>query len=83
MMPLNFVRIPLLFVSGVFIPVKDLPTLGADAICVLTHSIELVRGELGEENFFGSLVNIGVLSLYLVIFLIVGIRFHIISQRKE
>jgi len=85
MMPLNFVRIPLLFVSGVFIPVNDLPAWGQilSMFSPLTHSIELVRGGLGGENFFGPLLNVGVLSLYLVIFLSVGIRFHIINQRKE
>ena len=85
MMPLNFVRIPLLFMSGVFIPVKDLPAWGQtlSMFSPLTHSIELVRGGLGGENFFGPLLNVGVLSLYLVVFLFVGIRFHIINQRKE
>jgi len=85
MMPLNFVRIPLLFISGVFVPVKDLPAWGQvlSMFSPLTHSIELVRGGLGGENFFGSLVNIGVLSFYLVVFLLVGIRFHIRNQRKE
>ena len=28
MMPLNFVRIPLLFISGVFVPISNLPFLG-------------------------------------------------------
>jgi ABC-2 type transport system permease protein len=85
MMPLNFVRIPLLFISGVFVPVKDLPVWGQllSMFSPLTHSIELVRGGLGEENFFGPLVSVGVLSFYLVVFLLVGIRFHIMSQRKE
>ena len=85
MMPLNFVRIPLLFISGVFVPVKDLPAWGQllSMFSPLTHSIELVRSGLGGENFFGPLVNIGVLTLYLVVFLVVGIRFHITNQRKE
>ena len=85
MMPLNFVRIPLLFVSGVFVPVSDLPAWGQllSVFSPLTHSIELVKGGLGGENFFDPLVNIGVLSFYLVIFLFVGIRFHIMNQRKE
>jgi ABC-2 type transport system permease protein len=85
MMPLNFVRIPLLFISGVFIPIKDLPAWGQilSMFSPLTHSIELVRAGLGGENFFGPLLNIGVLLLYLVVFLFVGLRFHIVNQRKE
>jgi len=85
MMPLNFVRIPLLFISGVFIPVKDLPVWGQllSMFSPLTHSIELVRGSLGGQNFFGPLFNMAVLTFYLVVFLFVGIRFHMINQKKE
>jgi len=85
MMPLNFVRIPLLFVSGVYIPIKDLPSWGqtASALSPLTHTIELVRFGLGGENFFGLAVNVIVLGLYLTAFLLVGIRFHIMNQKRE
>lgn len=85
MMPLNFVRIPLLFVSGVYIPIKDLPSWGqtASALSPLTHTIELVRFSLGGENFFGIAVNVIALGLYLTAFLLVGIRFHIMNQKRE
>lgn len=85
MMPLNFVRIPLLFISGVFIPVKDLPAWGQvlSVFSPLTHTIELVRSGLGEKSFFGPPLNVIVLSLYLAVFLFMGIRFHIINQRRE
>jgi len=85
MMPLNFVRIPLLFVSGVYTPIKDLPAWGqvAAMLSPLTHTIELARYGLGGENFFGPFVNVVVLSAYTVVFLFVGIRFHIMNQRKE
>ena len=85
LMPLNFVRIPLLFISGVFIPVKDLPTWGQvlSVFSPLTHTIELVRGGLGGENFFEAPVSIAVLSVYLAVFLFAGMYFHIITQRRE
>jgi ABC-2 type transport system permease protein len=85
LMPLNFVRIPLLFISGVFIPVKDLPTWGQvlSVFSPLTHTIDLVRGGLGGENFFGIPVSIAILSVYLAVFLFAGMYFHIITQRRE
>jgi ABC-2 type transport system permease protein len=85
MMPLNFVRIPLLFISGVFTSISELPIWGQilSVFSPLTHSIELVRGGLGGENFFGPIVNVLVLLFYLVVFLFVGIHFHIINQKKE
>lgn len=85
LMPFNFIRIPLLFVSGVFIPVKDLPFWGqaVSMFSPLTHTIELVRAGLEGENFFGLGMNIAVLALYFAAFLFVGIRFHIMNQRRE
>ncbi len=85
MMPLNFVRIPLLFVSGVYVEVKDLPSWGqiASAASPLTHTVELVRLGLGGENFFGPAVNVIVLTFYVVAFLLAGMRFHILSQKRE
>ncbi len=85
MMPLNFVRIPLLFISGVFTSISELPIWGQilSVFSPLTHSIELVRGGLGGENFFGAIVNVVVLLFYLVVFLFVGIHFHKINQKKE
>jgi len=85
MMPLNFVRIPLLFISGVYTPVRELPSWGqvGSMLSPLTHTIELARYALGGETFFGPLVNIAVLSVYTVLFLFMGIRFHIMNQRKE
>jgi ABC-type multidrug transport system permease subunit len=82
---LNFVRIPLLFISGVFTSISELPIWGQilSVFSPLTHSIELVRGGLGGENFFGLIVNVLVLLFYLVVFLFVGIHFHIINQKKE
>ena len=85
MMPMNFVRIPLLFISGVFIPLSELPIWGQSLsiFSPLTHTIELVKGGLGGENIFGPFVNVAVLVIYMLVFLFVGIRFHIINQRKE
>jgi ABC-2 type transport system permease protein len=85
MMPLNFVRIPLLFISGVFTPVRELPTWmqAVSFLSPLTHTVELARYASGGETFFGPLVNIAVLTFYAAIFLFMGMHFHIMNQRKE
>jgi len=85
MMPLNFVRIPLLFISGVYTPVRDLPSWGqiGSMLSPLTHTIELARYALGGETFFGPFMNITVLAAYTALFLFMGIRFHMMNQRKE
>ena len=85
MMPLNFVRIPLLFISGVYTPIRELPSWGqvGSMLSPLTHTIELARYALGGEAFFGPPVNIAILAFYTALFLFMGIRFHIMNQRKE
>jgi ABC-2 type transport system permease protein len=85
LMPLNFVRIPLLFISGVYTPVSELPSWGqvGSMLSPLTHTIELARYAFGGETFFGPLLNISVLTGYTALFVFMGIRFHIMNQRKE
>jgi ABC-2 type transport system permease protein len=85
MMPLNFVRIPLLFISGVFTPIGELPTWmqAVSMLSPLTHTVELARYATGGETFLGPVLNIAILTTYAAAFLFMGIRFHIMNQRKE
>jgi len=85
LMPFNFVRIPLLFISGVFIPVDQLPDWGQTVsfLSPLTHTVELVRFSFGSTPHFGIIPNFFMLLLYCFVFLYVGIRFHIMTQKRE
>jgi len=85
MMPLNFVRIPLLFISGVYSPIRELPTWMQviSMLSPLTHTVELARYASGGETFFGPILNTVILTIYAAAFLFIGIRFHIVNQRKE
>jgi ABC-2 type transport system permease protein len=85
MMPLNFVRIPLLFISGVYSPIRELPTWMqvVSMLSPLTHTVELARYASGGETFFGPFLNTVILTIYAAAFLFIGIRFHIMNQRKE
>jgi len=85
MMPLNFVRIPLLFISGVYTPIRDLPILmqAVSMLSPLTHTVELARYASGGETFFGPILNITILAIYAAAFLFMGVHFHIMNQRKE
>jgi len=84
MMPLNFFRIPLLFISGVYTPISELPASMqvVALISPLTHTVELARYALGGEAFFGPSINFVVLTMYAALFLYMGMRFHIMNQRK-
>jgi len=83
--PLNFFRIPLMFVSGLFIPLDAMPqaTLILAFLSPLTHTLDLIRTGVGKASFFGWNANIGVLCVWIVVFLLVGQIFHKIIMKKE
>ena len=85
MMPLNFVRIPLLFVSGVFTLIGDLPTWmqAVPLLSPLTHTVELARYGLGVGGFFGPAINIAVLGGYAAVFVFMSMRFHVKNLRRQ
>jgi ABC-2 type transport system permease protein len=83
--PLNFFRIPLMFVSGLFIPLDAMPKAGLVLafLSPLTHTLDLIRIGIGKTSFFGWNANIAVLCVWIVIFLLVGQLFHKIIMKKE
>jgi ABC-2 type transport system permease protein len=84
MMPLNVFRFPLIFISGVYMPLSELP-FGMQLVALfspLTHTMELSRLALGGEIFFGPLVNIAILGAFAMLFLWMSVHFHTASLRK-
>ncbi|GAH38776.1 unnamed protein product, partial [marine sediment metagenome] len=83
--PLNFFRIPLMFVSGLFIPLDTMPqaSLILAFLSPLTHTLDLIRVGIGHASFFGLNANIGVLCFWIIVFLFVGQMFHKIIMKRE
>lgn len=83
--PLNFFRIPLMFVSGLFIPLDAMSKTGLILafLSPLTHTLDLIRMGTGGASFFGWNANIGVLCIWIIVFLFVGQMFHKIIMKKE
>jgi ABC-2 type transport system permease protein len=83
--PLNFFRIPLMFVSGMFVPLEQMPPAGIYTafISPLTHTLDLLRISTGGQSFFGITVNIIILSLWVCVFLYIGQMFHKIIMKRE
>ena len=78
MMMLNFVRLPLLFVSGVFIPLEAMPDWSRFIAVVspLTYSNDLVRYGLEGASYFGLVVDTTLLLLFTASFLLAGMKLH-------
>ena len=85
MMPLNFIRIPMMFISGIFIPLEQLPAVAQYAAFVspLTHALDILRVGLGGTSYFGLLANVAMLVGYTVLFTYMGLLFHRKNMEKE
>jgi len=83
--PLNFFRIPLMFISGLFIPLNVMPqaSLVLAFLSPLTHTLDLIKTGTGGVSFFGWNANISILCVWIVIFLLVGQLFHKMIMKKE
>lgn len=82
---LNFVSIPLMFVSGMFIPLERMPAASTYAafLSPLTHTLDLLKLGMGDISHFGWAANIGILITWLIVFLFVGQMFHRIIMKRE
>jgi len=77
MTPLNLIRIPMMFISGLFAPITSLPSViqGIAYIMPLTHTVSSLQyAILGLGDIQTFFVNIGVLTLYAVFFLITAAK---------
>jgi len=75
---LNIVRLPLIFISGVFIPIASMPAIGqAVAFCSpLTYGNDLIEGAYSGTTMFGAGVDYAVLLVFIVAFQVAGNRLY-------
>jgi len=71
---LNLVRLPLIFISGVFVPLETMPPWGMAVarISPLTYGNDLVRYGFEGTTHFGIAVDVVLLLVFTAIFLALG-----------
>lgn len=76
MMMLNFIRLPLMFISGIFIPVETLPSWAKIAafISPLTYANDLFRFGIEGKIHLSLTANSIILLIFAGVFLFIGIR---------
>jgi ABC-2 type transport system permease protein len=77
MMPMNLVRFPMLFVSGVFVPLEAMAGFLRPIayLMPLTYAVDALRQSiLGPPDPKMLLVDLGALSLFLALFLVLATR---------
>ena len=78
MMFSSLIRFPLIFISGIFIPLEKLQGIGKGLsyISPITYLVDLLNFSFKGEHFIPLTVDITVLLIFSVIFLFLANRFH-------
>lgn len=79
----NMIRLPLIFVSGIFIPLAELPSWGRPIafISPLTYCNDLLNHSIAGTAYLPPSVDVVVLVAFWAAFLLVGARLHGLSKK--
>ena len=78
MMICTMVKFPLVFISGIFIPVGDMPSWGRALASAspLTYLTDLCRYSFQGTNYYPISVDIAALLVFLIIFTTAAVKLH-------
>ena len=67
---LNTVRLPLIFISGIFIPISSIPQIGQKIALIspLTYGNDMIECAYTGKSLFSPLVDIFMLVIFIAIF---------------
>lgn len=75
---LNLVRLPLIFISGVFIPIESLPSSGQVLVYLspLTYGSDLIRAAYAGVTQFNPIFDVAMLCFFILAFQIAANRLY-------
>jgi len=78
MMLSSMIKFPLVFISGIFIPIEKLPVWGKtiSSISPLTYFTDLARYSIQGKSYYPIELNILVLVAFTIAFLFIAIKIH-------
>ena len=85
MMLSNLIKFPLIFVSGIFVPIQQMPgiTKILSFISPLTYYTDLARYSIQRESYFSPLLNLAVIVGFAVLFYTLAVLWHKKSLNKR
>jgi len=85
MMLSSMIKFPLVFISGIFIPIEELPVWGKtiSSISPLTYFTDLARHSIQGHSYYPMTLDFAVLAAFTIIFLVVAIKIHERTIRKR
>ena len=84
MMLSNIVRLPLIFVSGIFVPIGDMPGWAqvAAPVSPLSYAGDLIRRGFGQPGYFPVALSVPVLVGFVLVMLFGACKFHKMWRAK-
>jgi ABC-2 type transport system permease protein len=84
MMPATLIRWPLLFVSGVFVPLAGLAWWGKALayLSPLTYANDIIQQSMGGQGYLGPALDAAGLLVFWVVFLLAGLRLHELGRQR-
>ena len=75
---LNLIRLPLIFISGTFIPLDAMPPIGkaVSFLSPLTYGNDLIQASFGQQALFNPLADVAVLILVFIVFQFIAHRLY-------
>jgi ABC-2 type transport system permease protein len=85
MMLSSLLKFPLVFISGIFIPLEQMPAWGiALAVCSpLTYLTDLMRYGFTGAQYFSVAVDIAALAAFALVFTVAAMRLHGMSMPRR
>jgi ABC-2 type transport system permease protein len=74
----TLIKFPLMFISGVFVPLSQLPPIarGVSLISPLTYFTDLTRYATGQTGYYPVYLNLLVIIAFAVVFWVVAVNLH-------
>lgn len=85
MMMSSMIKFPLVFISGIFIPIKELPAWGrtVSSISPLTYFTDLARHSMQGHGYYPIELDLILLVAFAVVFLVAAIKIHERTLQKR
>jgi ABC-2 type transport system permease protein len=80
----NLIRLPLLFVSGIFMPIGQMPLWirWVAPLSPLSYASSLIHAAFGRPAFFPVWLSVVMLALFTLVFFITSCKFHNLWRAK-
>jgi ABC-2 type transport system permease protein len=81
----SLIKFPLVFISGVFVPVERLPSWGryVASLSPLTYFTDLARHSILEEGFYPMAIDVAMTIVFATIFIFAAIRVNERTLKKR